>query len=59
MNELLELVRGNADPVQCKRRNFSLLPPMPFNDINALKKFDRDLKDNEQMRDQFVRMRLF
>ncbi|XP_077256570.1 uncharacterized protein LOC143907936 [Temnothorax americanus] len=28
---------------------------MPFTDINELQRFDRDLKDNGQMRDQFMK----
>lgn len=57
VNELLEVSRRNDNPVERIDRH-TLLPQMPFNDINALQRFDRDLKDNGQMRDQFVRMRV-
>lgn len=58
MNELLEIVRANHDPIE-RRHCYPLFPLMPFNNINALKQFDRDLNENEEMRNQFVRMKIF
>ncbi|XP_071574115.1 uncharacterized protein [Temnothorax nylanderi] len=55
VNELLEVVRRNDNPVERTDRHYALLPQMPFNDINELQRFDRDLKDNGQMRDQFMK----
>ncbi|TGZ51585.1 Uncharacterized protein DBV15_11907 [Temnothorax longispinosus] len=55
VNELLEVVRRNDNPVERIDRHYALLPQMPFNDINELQRFDRDLKDNGQMRDQFMK----
>ncbi|XP_077255534.1 uncharacterized protein LOC143893711 [Temnothorax americanus] len=55
VNELLEVVRRNDNPVERTDRHYAFLPQMPFNDINALQRFDRDLKDNGQMRDQFMK----
>ncbi|XP_011863818.1 PREDICTED: uncharacterized protein LOC105559824 [Vollenhovia emeryi] len=58
LNELLEIAR-NSNPSEYKRRNYPLLPPMPFSDINTLLQFDCDLKENDQMRDQFVSVRIY
>ncbi|XP_024867749.1 uncharacterized protein LOC112458373 [Temnothorax curvispinosus] len=55
VNELLKVVRRNDNLVECIDRHYALLPQMPFNDINELQRFDRDLKDNGQMRDQFMK----
>lgn len=59
LNELLEIAHNSNSIELPKRNNYSLLPPMPFDNINALKKFDLDLKNNEQMRNQFVSIRVF
>ncbi|XP_071652764.1 uncharacterized protein [Temnothorax longispinosus] len=56
LNELLEVGRRNDNPVErIDRHHYALLPQMPFTDINELQRFDRDLKDNGQMRDQFMK----
>lgn len=59
MNELLEIVRTNSANSIERRHHYPLLPPMPFDNINALQRFDRDLCENEQIRDQFVCIKIF
>lgn len=55
MNEILEVVRGNAGQVFERRRQpAQLLPPMPFSTVDSLTRFDADVQQNEQMRSEFV-----
>ncbi|XP_028050495.2 uncharacterized protein LOC105828572 isoform X1 [Monomorium pharaonis] len=53
VNELIEIVRANTNPMEQRNRNYSLLPPMPFS-IDALQHFDHDLNESEEMRNQFM-----
>ena len=57
LNTIIEAVRGeNPGRVpngNRERGNYTLLPPMPFRDIAALVRFDHDLQENQQLRDEF------
>lgn len=59
INELLEVVRANNNPIERRNQIYTLLPAMPFDTIDALVQFDHDLNENEQMRDQFVCIKIF